>query len=881
MATILNVVRWATNAEEFRRNLEQGLDQIEAVTKSADRMARAFGGEKVIAQAHNMAAALERVGGVSKLTEAEQARVNRTVESALEKYSALGREAPQALHDLAVATKQAEEKTSLLTRGAQALIAAFSVRAVWNATQDVLDFTGKLSDLSGKTGMGVEALQRLAYVTNQSGVSLEQVASGAVKFGRSLVDGNEAAATAVQSLGLNVQKLIQAGPERAFLAIGEAIAKVPNPMEQAALATALFGKSGADYLPAFTTNMEQLARQAQDSGAILSEDMVAAGDQAGDALGRLQGVGMALLAKVIVPLLPSIEQVANMLGAVLPAALEGARSAVDWLIRKGAELNVWLFDTAVAVAQTVRDVPVLGQVFGQSATDIESLRLQAQFAHDALNAFNAQGVAGVEAGARAAAPLVTGFGEAMQSAGRHARQAKTEIGTVWGEIGNIVRFQIAGVLNPTLVDLATNTSNAADAMQEVNDELERMQGNVVNVLPPLQNIATLPWAQFKQSVQQTGTQTEGFFSKVFGDSQTFGANISAIFQGAFEGGGGATGAVKSFATQAVGSLLGMVPVVGPFISQFAGPIVAGFSKIAGKVKDMFSGLFGGASKDEKEGRGLVAEFEKSIQSVLTSTQLAEAGNENWAKTVIAIRDAYIAMGRTEAEALKDAERLWASSKQGAEASRTVIDEITIKMKEQASVADTVGEATSEAFGTAAESGETAAGAIHDAMARAMEQTRVAVESGSEGTRAAAAVAIEEAERLAAAAAGQIGQTAARGVTAIDKLAGALQGLPDVVNFELRGTYRTYGEPGGAEGYASGTLGMTGAWFKDFGVGRTVRLHGKEAVVTEQQAPKFAAAFGAGDNAGSVVLGRIERHLRNQHRVLARAISHALAAHGVR
>jgi hypothetical protein len=138
--------------------------------------------------------------------------------------------------------------------------------------------------------------------------------------------------------------------------------------------------------------------------------------------------------------------------------------------------------------------------------------------------------------------------------------------------------------------------------------------------------------------------------------------------------------MKMFATQGLGALMGMIPGVGPWLSAFSGPIVEGLSKLAAKGRALLSSIFGGPSASEQQGRASVAEFEQQLWDTLDATQQLEAGGENWKKTVIAIRDAYIKAGRTEEEALAAAERLWKSSKISAEESRKVISEIDAIMK---------------------------------------------------------------------------------------------------------------------------------------------------------------------------------------------------------
>ena len=780
------VVRIAANLQELKQNLAEGRNQVETTTAAMGRLASSFRGDRLVQQAHNVAAAVQEIGGASRLTEAEQARVNRVVEAALEKYRLLGQQAPQALRDLAAQTHQATEKTSVLTRGVQALIAAFSVRAIIRAAGYVLEFTGNLTDLSAKAGISTEALQRLGYVTSQSGVSLEQIASGAVLLAKNLVGGNDSATKAVEALGLSVQSLIAQGPERAFLSIGEAIAKVPNPMEQAALATALFGRAGGDYLPAFTANMTALADQAQASGTILSEDLVRAGDEAGDAITRMKAAGMAVLAQFFIPMLPAVEAVANWLGTALPAALQTARGGIDALIRSGLEMKAWLLDMAVTVAQTVADVPVLGRVFGESSGDIDRMKQSAQAARDMLNSFNAQGVQPVKEGARAAIPVVTNFGEAMSEAGRKGKKAGEDLHIITGELDNITRFQIAGILNPQLTDFQTHTGNAEQAMQDLADTMARVEQRAIQIGPPLVNSMKLPWVEAKAAVQEAKPEVDGFFTRVFGGATELGSSVSSIFQAAFIGGGGALGAVQSFATQALSNLLGMIPGVGQFVSAFAGPIVAMFGRLISKTREFFRELFGGPSRTELNERNLVAEWE---DQVIASSVAAQNETERWRAVVVAVRDAYLANGRTAEEAERDVARLWASSREGGEAAQAVIDEVNRKMHEQ---------------------GEAAAAAV-------------------------------------------------------DRVGAALDGLPDVIDIEIRGNYRAPDLPRErAEGYAAGTMGVHGNWFRDFGHATATVLHGREAVVTPQQAPAFARAVlgsGGSDNELKALIRDLPRQLK--------------------
>lgn len=70
------------------------------------RMVKSFDGSQIRREAELVSAALERVGGTSRLTATEQGKVNTVVEAAIAKYRALGMEVPPHLQKIAAETKQ-------------------------------------------------------------------------------------------------------------------------------------------------------------------------------------------------------------------------------------------------------------------------------------------------------------------------------------------------------------------------------------------------------------------------------------------------------------------------------------------------------------------------------------------------------------------------------------------------------------------------------------------------------------------------------------------------------------------------------------------------------------------------------------------------------
>jgi hypothetical protein len=459
--------------------------------------------------------------------------------------------------------------------------------------------------------------------------------------------------------------------------------------------------------------------------------------------------------------------------------------------------------------------------------------------HDLANSYRTAGSAAGEAGRRTgdielateqagaaagkATPLVTTLGSAVQALGT---SATTTAGAVRG-------------LAAPLQQQTTLVTRSLDESAKLRMELERWAlVNSAVLAPSITQVSAAltaqqpimarqmtAWAQFAPTVQQNTAQASegigGFFSKVFGNAQQFGQNVSNIFAQAFTGGGGALGAVKAFSTQALSSLMGLIPGIGPFVSAFAGPIVEMLSKLGKKFQDFFRTVFGGPSRGELNDRAMVAEFEESMIAGLTAAQQAEAGGERWKQVVIALRDKYIELGMSEADALRDAERLWKSSQEGGEETWRVIDEINRKLAEQRAAADAAANASEDG-------GETATDAAED-------------------TRDAAAATTEEYEHQAAAAkdSGDAMEAAAeKAAEAFAKMGRALEQLPTEIDILIRGRYRAPDLPEAeydGAGFASGTMGRFGQWFGRFSKqGTRTTLHGPEAVLTPAQAVPFAA-----------------------------------------
>jgi hypothetical protein len=744
------------------------------VNRDLTRMAEGFSGEKIASEAAKVEKVVADIGGASRLTAAEQKKVNATVTEAIEKYEKLGLEAPSSLRELQSATSATSLTMKDVATGAAVAAAAIVAvgAAVVKATSAVLDYTGKLTDLSAATGITTTDLQVLERVTAGTPTSLDTIAKATTNLAKSLI-GDKGAAAAVKSLGLSTEELLAKNPADVFLELGAAVAGIENPMERTKVGTELFGKAWADVAPAVSTNMAEIGAQVRATGGLISEELVAAGDEAGDALARLQQQGMTLLAQSLLPLVPVITLVAEWLGQNLPPMVETAKSAIFKLAESWLSLRIEVQQTAADILKATNDIPLLGKAFGASSASVEYFQGLADESRSMLVALRLAAVEPLTAAVTKAAPPLSAYARGLNEAANAGKKAKEGVSFVDGELNPLTLAMIQGAvaIDKWGYSAATAESIAAD----LADQMRIVTGEAIRIGPALESsFKTNPLVPFRTALDAASTAVPGFFGKLKDGLTDAGINMQTLgqtFAAAFTGGGGALGAIQSFATQGLGALMSMIPLVGPFVSQFAGPIVAMLGKLGSKFKE----FFGGVSEEEKKAREEVKAFEKQLASLLTETQRAEAGNDSWKQTVIAVRDAYIAAGKTEAEALAATEKLWKSSQEGAGATQEAIEEINAVLK--------------------------AAG--RDTVAFAQD------------------------------------------------VSAAVDAIPDEVVIDVVTRHRSEGGGGDAEvpGYQHGSNGV-----QDFGRGTLAMLHGREAVIPEDDLQRLTAParIGVAPGAGSVV-----------------------------
>lgn len=373
------------NTAQFEAGMGKAAGKVEgfdATTKAAQRsIARLVGdfrGDKLVAEAAKMAAAIDKVGGVSKLTDAELARVNRTLDAAAAKFRTLGQEVPADVARLRTeiaALDRAGNKAAgaggglgqlqgvvgSLGKLLPALSVAGVVGGVLTLGAAALASADKFVTFSTRAGVSIETAQRWDYVASQTSTSLEAFANATAKLGINIGTGTSNVRAAVDELGLSYRELRQLAPEEQFTRVVGALEGVERITDRNRLGTALFGKQFGEIAVAIEEGYTDIARAATVAG----EDQVRAAEAAGDALEKLKQAVSAKALQVFGRLAQEFTDTARSVDDLTAEQLQHYRM----LIKTGGDAYGYLLELERERVRGMRDIELKTETVATATAD--------------------------------------------------------------------------------------------------------------------------------------------------------------------------------------------------------------------------------------------------------------------------------------------------------------------------------------------------------------------------------------------------------------------------------------------------------------------------------------------------------------------------------
>lgn len=207
---------------------------------------------------------------------------------------AAGRESLAEIEQTMAQTAQAG------SRAGQAIAAAVGILGTLNIgakAAEAAQATSRIQDAAERMKIGTDAVQRLAFAAEQSGSSLEGVATAMGRMAETL--GSNSADEKLNAIGLSLEQLKGLSPDQTFVAIADAIQKMPDPLKQADAATDLFGRSAQQLLPAIRAGFTQVG----EAAPVMAASVIEAGDHVGDNLHEIELRMNNLKAQALLPLM--------------------------------------------------------------------------------------------------------------------------------------------------------------------------------------------------------------------------------------------------------------------------------------------------------------------------------------------------------------------------------------------------------------------------------------------------------------------------------------------------------------------------------------------------------------------------------------------------
>jgi hypothetical protein len=273
-----------TAVEQAKIKLVDFESEAADVSKSLNKVNESLSGRKIMQDAAEITRVIENMGGVAHLTANEIGAIGPKVNEAVAKLKLMGQAVPESMQKLADETKNATTNFNGLASVASGVAGGFGIAmGLEAATSAVIEFgkqtiatAAEIVQLADRLGITTEQVQKLTFIAQDGGTSIDAMANAAEKLRANFKDPK--VQQAIRDLGLSVDQLKSSNPYDLLHSIGGALAEIGDKSKQADAAKALF-KNWNEILPALVSDWEKLGAAAGASGEAQVRALKAASDE--------------------------------------------------------------------------------------------------------------------------------------------------------------------------------------------------------------------------------------------------------------------------------------------------------------------------------------------------------------------------------------------------------------------------------------------------------------------------------------------------------------------------------------------------------------------------------------------------------------------------
>jgi hypothetical protein len=249
------------------------------------------------------------------------------------------------------------------------LIGGAGLAGITAAAKATVDWAVSLGELNVRLGFSVEFLSQMKFVAEASGVRFNELATSMQRFTRRLAEARAGTGTllpALETLGLDAEKLSQLNADEAFLAWADALSKIEHPGQRAALAMAGMDVEGVkvvQMLAGGTDAMARLREEADDLGLTITANTSAAATELAFELQRMTARAEGLVTALVSGMLPAVVDLVKGFNDFGSAAA-GARAVGEAFGNMLNGVRIAANSVILAVTDTVQNILSLNRAAG-------------------------------------------------------------------------------------------------------------------------------------------------------------------------------------------------------------------------------------------------------------------------------------------------------------------------------------------------------------------------------------------------------------------------------------------------------------------------------------------------------------------------------------